>query len=298
MPNILHMNVAKSDECADVKRGNAYFGRLSGLLGLVGTSAALSAGSAYADQIDDLIGALRLSDMVQIMRDEGLGYADELAAEMFMDGTHSAWHAQVDAIYDADEMFDQVTQELREGLDGQGDLGPLIEFYRSDLGRDIVALELDARAAISDEDVEAAALDFFSKIDGSEDETYVAVQGYVQANDLIDQNVSGTLNSMYHFYSGLADGGAIAATENELLDQIWVQQDQILSETEEWLYAYLLMAFGPLNPDQIQSYTDLSLSPAGQRMNAALFAGFNLMYDEVSYALGRAAAGQMGLQEL
>ena len=273
-------------------------GRFSTLL-CAGLVALVAIGSpAASDEIDDLMGALRLDDMVEIMRNEGLGYADELAAEMFTGGTHAAWRAQVDAIYNADMMLGQVERELRAGLEGRTDLASLTAFYTSDLGRDIVSLELDARAAMTDEDVEDAALEEFSKLDGSVDPDFEAVSEFVDGNDLIALNVSGTLNSMYQFYTGLADGGAIVASEGELIDQVWSQETQIMTETREWLYAYLLLAFRPLEPDQIGSYTDISVTPVGKRLNAALFAGFNLMYDEVSYALGRAAAGQMGLQEL
>lgn len=267
-------------------------------IGVVSTVATFAAQAAWADDVDDLVSALRIDDMIAIMRDEGLGYADELAAEMFMDGARSSWELQVNDIYNAEIMLGQVTHELRAGLSEAGDLSELIDFYSSDLGRNIVALELEARSAMTDPDVEDAALDVYSERDGSDDVEFLAVSEFVEANDLIGMNVSGTLNSMFQFYSGLADGGAIEAGEGELLDQIWAQQDQITEETREWIFAYLLLAYGPLSPEELDTYTSVSTSPAGKRLNAALFAGFNMMYDNVSYSLGRAAAGQMGMQEL
>lgn len=256
------------------------------------------ANASYADDVDDLIEVLRLDEMIAIMRDEGLEYADELAAEMFLDGSRDLWRRQVNEIYDANRMHQQVESELRAGLGDGTDLSALIDFYRSDLGRNIVSLELEARAAMTDSDVEEAALDAFSELDGSDDAGYLAVTDFVQGNDLIGMNVSGTLNSMYQFYSGLADGGVMEVSETELLDQIWSQEPQIAEETHEWIFAYLLLAYGPLDSDQVQTYTALSTTPEGRRLNTSLFAGFNSMYDGVSYALGRAAAEQMGVQEL
>ena len=39
-------------------------------------------------------------------------------------------------------------------------------------------------------------------------------------------------------------------------------------------------------------------SAPGRAMNAALFAGFNEMYDRISYALGLAAAQELAAEEL
>jgi hypothetical protein len=42
----------------------------------------------------------------------------------------------------------------------------------------------------------------------------------------------------------------------------------------------------------------LSRTDAGRALNRALFAGFNKMYDDISYALGMAVAREMQVQEL
>ena len=87
-------------------------------------------------------------------------------------------------------------------------------------------------------------------------------------------------------------------TEEEILSEVWAQEEDTRSDTREWLYAFLLVAYRPLSDAVLDEYVALSASPEGRAMNRALFAGFNAMYDEISYGLGLAAAQQMLGEEL
>ena len=143
-----------------------------------------------------------------------------------------------------------------------------------------------------------AAREVFRGLDGSSDGRLGLVTDFVQANDLVEANVTGALNASFQFYAGLVDGGALEMSEREILDEVWSQEPETRADSREWLYAYLLMAYEPLPEGDLEAYVDLSSSPEGKAMNRALFAGFNTMYDNISYALGLAAAKQMQAQEL
>ncbi len=110
--------------------------------------------------------------------------------------------------------------------------------------------------------------------------------------------MEGALNASFHFYRGLVDGGAFEMTESDILRDVWDQEDNTRNDTREWLFAFLLMAYGPLEDGELSDYVALSGTDAGQALNRALFAGYNRMYDELSYALGLAAAQQMKTQDL
>ena len=117
-------------------------------------------------------------------------------------------------------------------------------------------------------------------------------------NDLIEANVAGALNASYRFYAGLVEGGAIEMTESEILADVWSQEEETRTDTTEWLYGFLLMAYQPLDADQMDAYVALSASPEGRALNRALFDAFNKMYDDISYGLGLAVAQQMRGQDL
>ncbi|NVK60443.1 MAG: hypothetical protein HWE37_10270, partial [Rhodobacteraceae bacterium] len=100
------------------------------------------------------------------------------------------------------------------------------------------------------------------------------------------------------FYLGLVDGGALEMSERDIADEVWSQEPETRADTREWLYGYLLMSYGPIADKDLEDYVALSSTEEGKAMNRALFDGFNAMYDEISYALGLAAAQQMMAQDL
>jgi len=78
-----------------------------------------------------------------------------------------------------------------------------------------------------------------------------------------------------------------------------VRQDQLLSmsgrrRTDPRRYLDLALflpslAYSPLTEAEMESYIRFWESPAGQRLNAALFAAFDTVFRDVSQDLGRAA---------
>ena len=108
-------------------------------------------------------------------------------------------------------------------------------------------------------------------------------------------NVAGGLSGNLAFLTGLAetsgDGGSLP--RDELMAQVWAQEEMIRADTTSWLQAYLGLAYAPLTEAELASYADFMESPAGQRLNAALFLAFDEVFSRVSYELGRAAGTAM-----
>lgn len=263
----------------------------------LGAVFAVSGSVAQASEVDDLLDALGVPQIVEIMRAEGLEYGETLAADMVPGGSTGGWRATVDRIYDEARMLETVrgvfTQEFRSA-----DVGPLLEFFTSDTGQQVVELELSARTAMREQEIEDAARSAFRDLEGTDSDTLAIISDFVETNDLIEANLVGALNANYMFYFGLVDGGALDMTEQDILTEVWSSEEETRSDTREWVYGFLLMAYRPLPDGVVQEYTALSRTDAGRALNRALFAGFNEMYDDISYALGMAVARQMQVQEL
>ena len=261
------------------------------------TMALTIAPPSWAAPVDDLIDALGVPQMIELMRVEGLEYGEDLANDLLPGGSDAAWKATVSEIYDTERMYDTVQQGFSEDI-ADSDLEPLLAFFAAPTGQRIVDLEVSAREAMINEDVEAAARDAYIALDGTDDPRLQEMERFVRANDLIEANVVGAMNASFEFYRGLADGGGLEMSESEMLSDVWSQEEETRKDTREWLYAFLLLAYGPLSDEEVARYADLSESPEGKAMNRALFAGFNKMYEDLSYALGLAASRQMQGQEL
>lgn len=255
--------------------------------------------AAPSDQVQALGQALQLPALMQIMAQEGAIYAEDLEAEMFSTRGGAPWRALVAHIYDAARL-EQVMLEVLEAEVPAADLEPLLAFYTSDLGRRVTDLELTARRALLDPVVEEGSIAIYEDMALEGHPRLDLIDAFVVANDLIERNVAGGLNANLAFYRGLNQGGAFdyAMTEGEMLSDVWSQEGDVRAETAQWLYPYLTMAYEPLNSDDLRAYTRMSETPAGGRLNAALFAAFDVMFKQISYDLGFGAAQFMKGQDL
>lgn len=255
---------------------------------------ALALPAAAEDAAREVFDALRLGDLIEVMAREGVSYGDTLAGDMFPGRAGSGWQETVAAIYDPDAMEAVVLGRLRAELEGV-EVGPIVDFFTSDTGRRIVDLELSAREAMVDDDIEEAAIERYRALRAEGGDFLELLDAFVEVNDLVEQNVVGAMNSNLAFYKGLMAGGAFGRdmTEDQALRDVWAQEPEIRTETEEWVYGYLALAYAPLDAEELQAYVDFSRTPEGQALNRALFSAFDDMYVGISRALGRAAAGFM-----
>lgn len=258
---------------------------------------------AYADpsaaDVDALVTALALPEMLEIMRDEGLGYGATIGTDLFQGEPSPDWDATVDQIYNYDAMVTRISGALGAAL-GDSDVKEMIAFFEAEPGKSIVELEIAARRALMDEAIEEASKEA-SALALIEDTPRAAlVTRFIEANDLIETNVVGAMNANYAFYIGLRDGGGFntALTEDQILADVWSQEPEIRQNTSEWVYSYSLMAYQPLTDDVLETYIAFSETEAGNDLNAALFTVFDAMFEDISGALGRAASQYMMGQDL
>lgn len=265
------------------------------------TMVPLGAAAAAGDREEHaaLFEALGIGEILVVMREEGLVFGAEIGADFLPGGGGAGWSTLVQRIYDPAKMRQSVEQVFDATLEPEH-IAPLLAFFSSEAGKRIVAQEVLARRAFLEPGAEESArLLYRSTEEGSSRQARLKLIGdYVAANDLVEFNVAGGLNSNLRFYRGLIEGGAWEMTEDEMLSEVWGQEDETRADTIEWLMAYLMMAYDPLPDSDIRAYLELSETPHGQALNSALFAAFDAMYGDLSYALGLAVAVQMKSEDL
>ncbi len=246
------------------------------------------------DKVEKLAQAMRLSEVMDILANEGDDQRRELDETMLGNTGGAFFEAQVGDIYDTVWMRERVTDAFEQGLtDTQ--LDQAILFFESDLGQTIIELENSARQAISDEAIEAMARDAYNEV-ARDSVFYELVDEYIQVNNLIEQNVQGALSADYNFFRGL-DHEAMT-DEAALLADLLSRKDDMTAETTSWLYAFLLMAYRPLDEAQIRENIAFSRTETGRALNEALFDGFDRMLDGISFRLGEAVAMVLNGSEL
>lgn len=243
--------------------------------------------------------ALGMPAIIEIMRVEGINYSAELGESMFPERAGGEWQNLVEEIYDTDQMAQATYQGFTANLNPQY-IGVLTDFFESPLGVEIIALEISARRALLDSAVEDANSDHVATLMDADDPRIDLLTRFIEVNNLLEANVVGGLNSNFAFFTALAEGGAYPGeqTEDQLLRDVWSQEDEIREDTRIWLYEFLSMAYSPLSDEKLEEYLAFSQTPEGQALNIALFAGFDGMFDGISRGLGVAAAQIMTSEDL
>ena len=274
---------------------SAQRGPIAAAVFMLGLGLSIGPAAAQTDdtELRQLFEAMELPAMIEIMREEGLDYGDQLGREMFTGGG-SNWQMKVAEIYEPDAMSGAIFDLMAAALEGR-DLRTITAFYGSEPGLTIVGLELAARTAMLDDDVEEMANE--AAAIALADETARADQliRFAEVNDLIEGNVAGGMNASLAFYLGLLEGGAFPAemTEGQLLSEVWAQEPDIRESTTEWVYSFLNLAYQPLSDADLEAYIAFSETEPGQQLNRAMFSAFDEVFNRISGELGRGAAYYM-----
>ena len=247
--------------------------------------------------VSALIEAMQIAQTIDIMRSEGLAYGDDLANQMIPDADPASWAMTVGRIYSHDKMLAVITESLEAELN-ETDLGPVLGYFQSADGAEIVALEVAARRAFLDPETEAAAADRYAEKTDTDDPLIDQIEELMADSDLVEFNVAGALNSDLMFYRGLTEGGAFQMTEDEILSDVWAQEEDLRLSSRDWLRSFLFMAYQPLDAEQLAAYAEFYRTPEGRALNRAVFVAFDRMYEEISYLLGLAVAQQMQSEKL
>ncbi|KIC42716.1 50S ribosomal protein L21 [Ruegeria sp. ANG-R] len=251
---------------------------------------------AASEHADRLMQAMHLSDFMEILSEEGVAQGLAMNESMLGGSGGAYFQAQVADLYDPEAMRQQLSQSVGRMMT-LTQLEQASIFFESDLGQSIVSLENSARRAISDDAIEEMARTAYRQAD-RDDMFFRLVDEYVQVNDLIEQNVQGTMSADYSFYRGLSSGQGGLLDEASVLEELLSQHERTKAETTEWMYSFLLLAYQPLNEAQMRENIAFSRTDAGRALNTALFEGFNEMLDSISFQLGQAVAQAMRASDL
>ena len=254
----------------------------------------LAAVPAAAERIDRLMQALQIEQVIEILRDEGVGQGQELN-DTFLNGAGGELFAdRINKIYDPAWMQEQLTQSFATSLtDSQMDRAIL--FFESDLGQTIVSLENSARLAFADETIKDMARENY--LNGPRDtQLFRLVDEYISVNDLIDKNVQSTLSSDFSFFRGLSTD--TNTRSDDLLAQLLSDKDSVTRDTRIWMYSFLLIAYQPLSESEMRENIAFSRTETGRAVNEAFFEGFDLMYDQIYYQLGKSVSHALGASDL
>lgn len=250
--------------------------------------------------IDDILDALLLPELMQIMYDEAMISSEELIMDFAPDKAGAGWTAAMERINDAGRSEALMRSEFSEAFPEEY-IERVARFVQSPQARALVRLEVSARKALADPDVEQASIQALEFYDETHPERFAQVARFIEINELVDANVIGALNSNAAFLRGLSTGAGgklSAGDENEILNDVWAQEPDIRAGTEEWVYSFLMMAYAPASDSDMEAYIAFSESDPGQALNLALFQAFDVLFVQSSRETGEALALLMSSEDI
>lgn len=261
---------------------------------------------AQAQRVSDqVLDAMQVTALFDMLQQEAVASGRDLGAEMMPGRDLAGWERTLARLNDPAEVLPYFRDAFAVALDashgGSETQGTAILAYlTTPPGDRIVELELSARAALNEPGIEEAVIARFEADRAANSAFAMAVERFIAVNDLVDRNVTGALAANAAFLTGLqsgADGPGPMGTGDVLAD-VWVQEPAIRASTEDWLHAFVSLAYGPLDEAALQTHIAFSVSPAGQAFNDAIFAAFDTVLTDLSYETGAALARLMASEDL
>jgi hypothetical protein len=243
-----------------------------------------------ASLLDRYFTALDMETVFKVLQDEGVAAGQDMSSPDSV-APSPAWTARLERIYDPEKAKRAFVEGMKtiKGIEASEEA---LAFFETDLGAQIIKIEIEAREALNSDEGEAAAAANVAVLRKKDPALYLMYQEFIKVNDLVESNVAGALNSNLAFYRGMATNESYAEglTESFMLNSVWEQEPEIRQEMMDWTINFSSVAYSGLSKSELQRYIDISKTPAGQRLNTVLFAGFDKMFEEQSYELGRATA--------
>lgn len=264
-------------------------------------------GAAQAQRLSDrVLDAMQIVPLFEILQHEAVASGRDLGAEMMPGRDLAGWEDTLRRLNDPARVLpdfrDAFAAALPDGPDGPGDA--ILAYLAAQPGRRIVALELSARAALAEPGIEDAARDRFARDRAADSDHARAVDRFIAVNDLVDRNVQGALAANAAFLTGLRDGADVPGAPGsgdvfgDVFGDVWAQEPAIRDSTRDWLHGFVSLAYRPLDPAEMAAHLAFSASPAGQDMNDAIFAAFDVVVVALSYDTGTALARLLASQDL
>lgn len=261
----------------------------SGLFGLCLLAAHVAPVWAQ-DGVDALIQALDLRTMAEVLEQSATEGALAMDGDWLNGQGGAHWQDRVGSIIRPGRYLEGFRAAVARDLTPE-QIEDLLAFYEAPLGQLAVSLESSANVAMRDPGIEAHAMETVAQMWQAEDPALKQIAEYDDILKLTERNTAATLAANLSFFRGIKDvGGAewIKSLGGSIEEIVWAEEALIRDQAQDWLWAFLNLAHGPLSQADKDAYFAFSRGPASQDLNTAIFEGYAAVNGQIMYEIGRA----------
>ena len=237
-------------------------------------------------ETDRLVDALGIPALIVAFSTEGIEAGSAINDGILNGQGGDVWAETVRRLYDPARLDAELRSAFAASLDPDVTAQALL-FFESDLGVRVVEFEVQARQAMLNPELEAAAR-------AAPSAASKTITAFLAVRDLVARNADATLAAQAAFFDGLASTASRAVP----VPDIEAQRENVVAETESWLRGYYALAQSPLGTDEVAIYNAFWDTDVGQALDDALFEAFGASYASLSYGLGQAAGRRLPQNEL
>ena len=252
---------------------------------------------AKADDISDLYDALQMDRVNEIIRVEGIRDAQGTGEAYLSANSVERFVDQAKSVYQLDSMEKDFKRLLTENL-STSDASEILLFYRRPIGKIASELEVSARVAISETEIEEMAKTKLEEAKALKNTRLDEIESVIKTLELVEQNLIGAYAAQFAFMYELSKLGVIELSRQEMIDIITNDEEKLKGEIFEWLMAFSHMAYAPMSDEQFSVYNDFSKSDLGIALNKALFSVYNEMAKDQSQSLANILGEFMKSEDL
>ena len=242
--------------------------------------------TAQADtEGERLFDAMGIPALVAAFAEDGRQTIPEIDAGFLGGQGGDVFFETAQRLYDPARIEAELRSSFIRRVDPQ-DARQALVFFDSAQGQRIVELEVQARQAIVDDAVEAAAK-------AASDSPGAEVERLSSVRDLVEVNTDISVAARFAFY----DGFHAAAPSTDTPD-VEGQRGTIAEETRAWITGYYMLVASAVEDDDLDIYAAFWETDVGQGVDAALSQAFEESYVALSYGLGQTVGRLMPQNDL
>ncbi len=218
----------------------------------------------------DVAAVLRIPETIDVMRDEGLAYGTDTSKPSSFPGRAAAAGRGLSPwSMTATRWSAASSRRWTERLDAPGaKLDEITAFFGLRAASASSSWNSSARRALLDQSVEEAAQVAVQELQADGDPRFELLERFAEANDLVEENVSGALNANLAFYRGMADGGAFAGARaqrgGDAVRRSGRRRPTSATRRCPGSTPYLMLAYEPLSDEDMEATFAFSESEAGR----------------------------------
>ncbi|MDG2340464.1 MAG: hypothetical protein P8L32_04615, partial [Paracoccaceae bacterium] len=246
--------------------------------------------SAQDSQTSRLLELMRFEALASVIHQEGMVNNASLLEDFGFPAGGAAWQTKLENTFDPEHIQASMEAGFLDAFNLRS-IDDILVFLASDEWIKVFDLQNAASIAMLDPEVENASFDTYWSHVESQSHRLSLIEELVDDSDLITLYVAAAMNGILSFNDGISSiSPEIAYPEDEMLALAYEEKDALELEILEWVFAYFLLTYDPVETSVLEDQIEFWKSRSGKDLSNAMMNAYDAAHKEIAFKLGKAFA--------